>query len=628
MVGMLVFTLLASFSAATTPTPPLPDTTSTACQVLAGASNLRYFGFYGSSMFWLDKPSYFDDVTGFTNLAWIHAGASSGDIAYIVQELEKVRSRGQQAMIATIYVDADGKDDFQWDTHWAAVSEAIQPYYDSGNILGFYLADDTWRNIPGDEVLHRLATVKARFPGTITAAIFVRPDLVYAPSGLDWIGLEMYGAQTQATWQSWLDQVTPTLSPTQKLILVPGSYSTNLGCVGSTDPGCDDVNFMIEPVLRLATNNPRVAAIVPFLWGTLRSQYLIGAGDLPNYRNRLTALGSCFKRSVSGDYNGDGKADFAVWRPSDGTWYISGAGNFQWGLTADIPVPGDYNGDRKADLAVFRPTDAAGATWHINGIGSTQWGANGDIPVPGDYDGDGITDLAVFRPSDKTWYILPSTTKVYYEVPWGAAGDIPVPGDYNGDGKTDIATWRPSDGTWYINGIGSYLWGLRGDIPVPGDYNGDGKTDLAVFRPTDAAGGTWHVSGVGVTQWGANGDIPVPADFNGDGKTDIAVFRPSEGTWYIEPTKFSMPWGSPGDIPVVNSVTTVIQAMKLIPGMVISACDLNQDGASNVADVQMMVNQALQITPCTTDLNRDGACNVVEVQRVVVASLGGACLSP
>jgi hypothetical protein len=59
-----------------------------------------------------------------------------------------------------------------------------------------------------------------------------------------------------------------------------------------------------------------------------------------------------------------------------------------------------------------------------------------------------------------------------------------------------------------------------------------------------------------------------------------------------------------------------------------SACDVNGDGTTNVADVQLEVNQAIGIAPCTADINHDGACNVVDVQRLVNAALGAACISP
>ena len=56
-----------------------------------------------------------------------------------------------------------------------------------------------------------------------------------------------------------------------------------------------------------------------------------------------------------------------------------------------------------------------------------------------------------------------------------------------------------------------------------------------------------------------------------------------------------------------------------------SPCDVNGDGAINVADVQMEVNMALGIGSCT---NPSGTCTVTAVQRVVNAALGGTCVNP
>jgi len=207
-----------------------------------------------------------------------------------------------------------------------------------------------------------------------------------------------------------------------------------------------------------------------------------------------------------------------------------------------IPTPPppfyDFDGDGDTDVAVFRPSNGI---WYVKDQFSVQYGANGDIPVPGDYNGDGRTDVAVFRPSSGVWYI-----KNQYSMQWGASGDIPVPGDYNGDGKTDLAVFRPSSGFWYVRSLLSMQWGANGDIPVPGDYNGDGKADVAVFRPSS---GFWYVKNQYSVQWGANGDIPVPGDYNGDGKADVAIFRPSSGFWYVR-SLLSVQFGANGDIPV------------------------------------------------------------------------------
>ena len=54
---------------------------------------------------------------------------------------------------------------------------------------------------------------------------------------------------------------------------------------------------------------------------------------------------------------------------------------FHWGLAADQPVPADYDGDGKADPAVFRD-----GTWYMQGttggFTAMQFGMTGDRAVP------------------------------------------------------------------------------------------------------------------------------------------------------------------------------------------------------------------------------------------------------
>ena len=75
-------------------------------------------------------------------------------------------------------------------------------------------------------------------------------------------------------------------------------------------------------------------------------------------------------------------------------------------------MSGDFNGDGTADVAVFRPSTQSWFVQPNSGFPAglaTAWGVAGDIPVPADFNGDGITDIAVFRPSDQTWYAQPNS---------------------------------------------------------------------------------------------------------------------------------------------------------------------------------------------------------------------------
>ena len=269
------------------------------------------------------------------------------------------------------------------------------------------------------------------------------------------------------------------------------------------------------------------------------------------------------------DMDGDARSDVAIFRPSNGQWWVKspflGTYAVTFGTPTDKPAPADFTGDGKVDIAVWRPSDGY---WYVLrsedfSYYALPFGTNGDIPAPGKFDNDGKADHAVFRPSTGTWYIRKSRNGIAVQQGFGLAGDIPVANDFDGDGVTDIAIYRPSNGQWWINrstgGVVALTFGAAGDLPVPGAYTGLGFANVAFWRPST---GEWFVlrylnSGSYYSiPFGLPTDIPAPGDFDGDNKYDTAVFRPSEGLWYIQRSAGPLvvhQFGLSGDRPVQSS---------------------------------------------------------------------------
>lgn len=251
------------------------------------------------------------------------------------------------------------------------------------------------------------------------------------------------------------------------------------------------------------------------------------------------------------DFDGDGKTDVSVFR--DGTWFFQrstdGFGGLTWGAAGDNSgnnkmMTGDFNGDNKADFVVYRPTATAGvADAYILITGSNtaiglEWGVPGDKPMVGDFNGDNVDDFVIYRPSNNSFYVLPINggSPSVISLPGTSSAQTPLMMYYDNDNKADLAMWNPTNGTWTIrqstdNAIVTQAWGQAGDRLVAADYDGDNRDDLAIFR-----NGTWWIrnSSNGATQvllFGQAGDVPVPGDYDGDGADDLAVFR--NGFWYV-----------------------------------------------------------------------------------------------
>jgi Fungalysin metallopeptidase (M36)/FG-GAP-like repeat len=276
----------------------------------------------------------------------------------------------------------------------------------------------------------------------------------------------------------------------------------------------------------------------------------IGTGNNNTVVTEAFNMPPKFRRPARADFDGDGRSDVSVFRPSDGVWYLnqsfSGFAAHAWGISTDTPVPDDFDGDGKSDLAVYRPNfDGAVADYFVfqsatSTVRYVWWGTTGDIAITEDFDGDNKADPAIYRPSTGVFWALRSTNGTALAVTRmaGSVVGAPIAGDFDGDGRGDLGLLN--NGAWNIvhaadnyATISTVAWGTSGDRAVHGDYDGDGRDDIAVFRGSE---NTWFIlnsaGGVRYVYFGASTDLPVPADYDGDGRTDVAVYR--NGVWYID----------------------------------------------------------------------------------------------
>jgi hypothetical protein len=311
-------------------------------------------------------------------------------------------------------------------------------------------------------------------------------------------------------------------------------------------------------------NGDTAAAIsgTPTLSTTATASSPVGSYSIAVSAGTLTAANYTFQNLIPGtlvigtesptSYTGTGHVQPAIVRRVNGgaiEWFVkgdptlTGSGGHAFGSSSlDVPLTGDFDGDGKLDLAVYRPSTAQ---WIVQESGSnyvskqlaTFGAANLDIPVPGNYNGSGTTMIAVYRPTTGQWYIKGMSGPITFTS--FVKGDIPVPGDYDNVGHDELAIYRPSAGEWIIDGpsgVHKIKFGGPADVPVPAAFDalttGNQALEPAVWRPSTGQLFIHGPNGNRMIQF-AVGDIPVPGDYDGIGEPEVAVFRPGTGQWLV-----------------------------------------------------------------------------------------------
>ncbi len=237
-------------------------------------------------------------------------------------------------------------------------------------------------------------------------------------------------------------------------------------------------------------------------------------GEFPNPTPPLQSLGSLGEQLVLAVAAGVGSPpdpDHLALVDPGGRWYLRSPDGsvhaFHYGVPGDIPLLGDWNGDGLDTPGMYRP--ANGSAYLTNqlppngGVGvadpslTFSFGVRGDQVFVGDWDGDGVDTLGIRR-GGKVYLTNSNSTGVAQMEFWfGAPRDVAFGGDPDGDGRDSVFLYRPASGFTYFthstptgpNAIaathGQLTFGVPTDRFVIGDWDGDGDDTVGVFRPSN-----------------------------------------------------------------------------------------------------------------------------------------------
>ena len=197
---------------------------------------------------------------------------------------------------------------------------------------------------------------------------------------------------------------------------------------------------------------------------------------------------------VSGDFNGDGKMDFAgeavnstgckinmlmstgsAFTKVDWTVTATTCPSISIGAGDQVPV-GDLNGDGKSDLfqwefgsgttIIFKQYLSTGSGFKYVEATATECSGYGGDPkwALGDFNGDGKTDL--LHELTAGLCIYQSTGESFVGSAWYSTDFIKIQfaiGDFNGDQRDDVATFKKNVGACGANGDGANVTVLLSD---------------------------------------------------------------------------------------------------------------------------------------------------------------------
>jgi hypothetical protein len=182
-----------------------------------------------------------------------------------------------------------------WQQAWSSMADSAEPYLKSGVLLGFNLGDElVWNCLAPSNLTIVANAVRQRFPrnsaiiwyNEATPPISAGVDGCghsfkdYSiPAALDWFSTDIYHMDGVVTgwvdrWvRSFYDQyIFPHLTPNQSVILVPGSFGSDVNHYPNGTYVCDRACYDImcahdaADFMAWANSDARVAGVFPWNW--------------------------------------------------------------------------------------------------------------------------------------------------------------------------------------------------------------------------------------------------------------------------------------------------------------------------------------------------------------------------